>query len=596
MAPTLRRWAGAGGLVTVVTMALVATVTNAEAATVFTADFESGSTSGWSRSGGTWSVAADGSQTLRQTNASSENARQFAGDAAWTDYTVSAKVKPLSFGANGFVGLLARAKSSTTFYRLALLPGNQAQLQAVNSGNVTVLGSAARTVATGSWYTLSLTVSGTTISGSVDGTAVGSGTSSVAGTGRIGLQTGYASAGFDDVTVSTGGTTPPTSSPPTSGSPSASPSPSPSTSTPPPVSGALYVAPNGSASAAGTQAAPTTLPSAITRIAAGGTIYLRGGTYNSASTITVAPGNNGSAGALKKIVAYPGERPILNFSAQAEDPAARGLAVNGNYWHVQGLIVERAGDNGIFIGGSNNIVERTVTRFNRDSGLQISRIASDTPNSQWPANNLVLSSESHDNADSDGEDADGFAAKLTVGSGNVFRYTVSHHNIDDGWDLYTKTDTGPIGVVTIEDSLAYENGTLSNGGQAGAGDRNGYKLGGEDIGVNHVVRRSIAYDNGKHGFTYNSNPGSMTISNNLSIDNAERNFNFDEGSHVFRNNTSCRSGSGTNDRIIGNSDSSNQFWSGSNGSRCASYTGALGWSFAADGKLVVTLGGRVVSL
>ena len=45
-------------------------------------------------------------------------------------------------------GLLARAKSSTTFYRLALLPG-QAQLQAVNSGSVTVLGTAARTVSPG---------------------------------------------------------------------------------------------------------------------------------------------------------------------------------------------------------------------------------------------------------------------------------------------------------------------------------------------------------------------------------------------------------------------------------------------------------------
>ncbi len=152
----------------------------------------------------------------------------------------------------------------------------------------------------------------------------------------------------------------------------------------------------------------------------------------------------------------------------------------------------------------------------------------------------MLSSESHDNADSDGEDADGFAAKLTAGPGNVFRYAVSHNNIDDGWDLYTKTDTGPIGVVTIEDSLAYNNGTLSNGGQARNGDRNGFKLGGEDIGVNHVIRRNIAYHNGKHGFTYNSNPGSMTISNNISIDNAERNFSFDEGTSTFRNNTSCR--------------------------------------------------------
>jgi hypothetical protein len=355
------------------------------------------------------------------------------------------------------------------------------------------------------------------------------------------------------------------------------------------------VSPNGSASAAGTEAAPTTLTSAITRIAAGGTIYLRAGTYSFSQTVTIAPGNNGTAAARKKISAYPNEKPVLNFSGQAEDTAARGLALNGNYWHIYGLVVERAGDNGIFIGGSNNIVERTVTRFNRDSGLQISRIASDTPNSNWPANNLILSSESHDNADSDGEDADGFAAKLTSGPGNVFRYTVAHNNIDDGWDLYTKTDTGPIGAVTIEDSLAYNNGTLSDGSQAGNGDRNGYKLGGEDIGVNHVIRRSFAYRNGKHGFTFNSNPGTMTVSNNVSVDNTERNFNFDGGTSVFRNNTSCRSGSGTNDRIIGNSDSSNQFWSGSNGSRCATLSGAFGWSFAVDGRLVVTFGGSPVT-
>ena len=279
---------------------------------------------------------------------------------------------------------------------------------------------------------------------------------------------------------------------------------------------------------------------------------------------------------------------MLNFSAQSEDPANRGLAVGGSYWHIRGIIVERAGDNGILLAGNNNIIERTVTRFNRDSGLQLSRLIADAPQSQWPSNNLVVSSESHDNADSDGEDADGFAPKLTVGPGNVFRYTVSHNNIDDGYDLFTKSDTGPIGAVTIEDSLAYENGTLSDGSQAGNGDRNGYKLGGEDIGVNHIVRRNIAVDNGKHGFTFNRNPGSMTVSDNISTDNAERNFNFDAGTSVFRGNTSCDSGS--NDRIIGNSDSSNQFWSGSNGSRCSSYAGTLRWSFASDGRLVVTFG------
>ncbi|GAB2722248.1 carbohydrate-binding protein [Streptomyces bullii] len=363
------------------------------------------------------------------------------------------------------------------------------------------------------------------------------------------------------------------------------------TTTPPPTtSGALYVSPNGTDNAAGTESDPTTLTSALTRVAAGGTIYMRGGTYRYSQTVTIAQGNNGTSSARKTLTAYPGETPVLNFSAQAEDPANRGLAVNGSYWHVKGLVVERAGDNGIFVGGSNNIFERTITRYNRDTGLQLSRMLSSTPKDQWPSNNLILSAESHDNADSDGEDADGFAAKLTSGPGNVFRYAVAHNNIDDGWDLYTKSDTGAIGPVTIEDSLAYSNGTLSDGTVNANGDRNGYKLGGEDIGVNHVVRRSIAYKNGKHGFTYNRNPGSMTVSDNVSVDNAQRNFNFEAGTSVFKNNTSCRSGSGTNDRIVGNADSSNQFWMGSNGSRCSSYAGTMRWSFASDGRLVVTFG------
>lgn len=160
--------------------------------------------------------------------------------------------------------------------------------------------------------------------------------------------------------------------------------------------------------------------------------------------------------------------------------------MNGSFWHINGIVVEHAGDNGIFVGGSDNI-ERTVTRFNRDTGLQLSRIPSSTPRDEWPSNNLVLSAETHANADSGGEDADGFAAKLTVGPGNVFRYAVSHNNIDDGWDLCTETDTGPIGPVTIEDSLSWENGTLTDGSRNSNGDRNGYKLGGDNIAVDHVI-------------------------------------------------------------------------------------------------------------
>ncbi|WP_037673777.1 carbohydrate-binding protein [Streptomyces griseus] len=368
------------------------------------------------------------------------------------------------------------------------------------------------------------------------------------------------------------------------------------TTTPPPSSSALYVAPGGTDGAAGTQSAPTTLTSAISRITPGGTIYLRGGRYAYSSTVTIPQGNDGTSAARTTLAAYPGETPVLNFSAQSESPANRGLQLNASYWHVKGLVVERAGDNGIYVGGSNNVIERTVTRFNRDTGLQLGRIASSTPSSQWPSNNLILSAESHDNADSDGEDADGFAAKLTTGTGNVFRYAVSHNNIDDGWDLYTKTDTGAIGPVTIEYSLSYNNGTLSDGTVNSNGDRNGYKLGGDDIAVNHVVQHSIAYRNGKHGFTYNSNPGKMAVASNVSVDNAQRNYSWDAGTSVFRGNTSCRFAvSGSNDKTVGDADSTNQFWTGTNGSRCSSYSGAMTWSFASDGRLVVSFGGSPVT-
>ncbi|WP_345025314.1 right-handed parallel beta-helix repeat-containing protein, partial [Streptomyces sedi] len=349
-----------------------------------------------------------------------------------------------------------------------------------------------------------------------------------------------------------------------------------------------YAAPDGDADAAGTEDDPTTLTAALERVTAGGTVYLRDGGYALEETVTIA-GGDGTADARTTLSAYPGETPVLDFSAQEEDPANRGLALNASYWHLYGITVEHAGDNGIFVSGSDNVIERTVTRHNRDSGLQLSRATSDTPESEWPANNLVLSAVSHDNVDSDGEDADGFAPKLTVGPGNVFRYTVAHHNIDDGYDLYTKSDTGAIGAVTIEDSLAYANGKLSDGSQSGDGDRNGYKLGGEDIGVDHVLRGNIAHGNGKHGFTYNRNTGSMTVSGNVSIGSEERNFNFDGGSSVFRDNVSCDSGS--NDRTIGDVDASNEFWSGENGASCGAYAGAPDWSFAEDGSLVVTFGG-----
>ncbi|GAA0935957.1 pectate lyase family protein [Virgisporangium aurantiacum] len=190
----------------------------AQAETLFSDNFEDGNNSGWSSSGGSWAVASDGSNVDRQSNAGSERARHFAGQTSWTNYVVQARVKANSLASNGVVGLLARASSSTKWYRLALLPGNQVALQAQNGSSVTTLGSVSTTVSTGTWYTLRLTVNGSTISGTVNGTSVGSATNTAGSAGRVGFYTEFAAASFDDITVDTVGsgqpTDPPTSNPP----------------------------------------------------------------------------------------------------------------------------------------------------------------------------------------------------------------------------------------------------------------------------------------------------------------------------------------------------------------------------------------------
>ncbi|RQX08625.1 DUF1080 domain-containing protein, partial [Micromonospora arida] len=194
--------------------ALAAGMTSAFAATVFSDDFNDGNTSGWSKSGGTWTV--DGSGVLNQSNAGSELARQFAGQTSWTDYSVQARVRPTSFGSSSaLVGLAARSTSSTKMYRLALLGSGRAELQAVNGSSVTAIGSAALGIGTGTWYTLRIETSGSTVRGFVNGTQIASGSNSLAGAGRIGLVTAYASGGFDDVLVDSSGGGTPTTPPPT---------------------------------------------------------------------------------------------------------------------------------------------------------------------------------------------------------------------------------------------------------------------------------------------------------------------------------------------------------------------------------------------
>ncbi|WP_422772124.1 right-handed parallel beta-helix repeat-containing protein [Plantactinospora sp. WMMC1484] len=239
----------------------------AQAATLYSDNFEDGNADGWSKSGGDWSVVTDGSRAYRQGNAGSELARGFAGDTGWTNYQVQARVKPLSFnGSNRLVAIAARVGSATRMYRLALTNANRAELQAVNGSAITVIGSASLSVSTGTWYTLRLVVDGSSIQGFVNGTQVGSGSNSAQAAGRIALVTVYASAVFDDVSVDTVGSTPPTGQPtnPPTNLPTGQPTTPPPTTGPtlPPQTGLVGWATQNGGTSGGGNAGATTVTSA----------------------------------------------------------------------------------------------------------------------------------------------------------------------------------------------------------------------------------------------------------------------------------------------------------------------------------------------
>ncbi len=275
----------------------------------------------------------------------------------------------------------------------------------------------------------------------------------------------------------------------------------------PSYSQVIYAAPD--ATGSGKSASdPAGVLDAIKNVPAGGVIYLLEGTYHFTETILIDQNNSGSAGNYKTISAYNGAKVVFDFTGQAVDGANRGFVLDGSYWHFYGFTVANAGDNGMLLSGNNNIIEMMIFENNQDTGLQISRYRTDAATiADWPTNNLVKNCTARNNCDdATMENADGFAAKLTCGEGNVFDGCISYNNSDDGWDLYAKEATGPIGVVTLKNCIAFRNGFTEDGRGYGDCDGNGFKLGGGGIGTRHKVENCLAFENLNCGFTDNNNP------------------------------------------------------------------------------------------
>jgi len=280
-----------------------------------------------------------------------------------------------------------------------------------------------------------------------------------------------------------------------------------------------YVAPSGSDSKDGKTAltAYASPSKGIAAASAGDTVLLAGGTYAVSARIVISA--NGTAAKPIHLLAEDAytKRAVLDFATQGVGNSNQGIQLTGNYWHIKGLDIENAGDNGMIVdGGSYDTIEWCSFHENSDAGLQLRHGAT---------HDYILNCDSYWNYDAGtlGGNADGFSPKLDVGDSIVFVGCRSWGNSDDGWDGYLKTagTSYPDNVTTIiENCWAFNNGyyhgdpTSSKNNSEMNG--NGFKMGGspaKDQRHPHVLKRCLSFGNKAKQFDQNNNPGSMTLLN-----------------------------------------------------------------------------------
>ncbi len=309
----------------------------------------------------------------------------------------------------------------------------------------------------------------------------------------------------------------------------------------------IYADPNGKATGDGTKEAPLDIYTAVKYAQAGQTIVLLEGTYSLKKPLVIERGIDGTADKPIRMIAVPGSydrtkpfepsKVVIDFNG-----VASGMTMAGDYWYFRGFDVTNSSDGskGVQVSGSHNVLDQVNTYYNGNTGIQISRYkgADIDKSDDWPAHNTILNCTSYLNADSGHEDADGFAAKLTIGDGNVFDGCIAAYNADDGWDFFAKSESGPIGQVIIKNSVAYKNGYMlldangklnAKGSEiAGKGNGNGFKMGGESIKGYHMVLNSYSFYNKAKGIDSNSCPDIQAY-NCVSLNNKNYNVAFYTG-------------------------------------------------------------------
>lgn len=341
-----------------------------------------------------------------------------------------------------------------------------------------------------------------------------------------------------------------------------------------------FVSPTGNDANAGTQASPfATLQKGHDMTNPGDTVFIRGGTYQTIKPAValggIAISRSGKPGKPIRFLAYPGERPVFDFSKleiATNGTYTHGFYVTGSDLHFRGLEIcnvpmnTRSNTCMTVRNAARDTFELMDFHHNNGAGHFISA---------GTGGHLVLNCDAHDNYDptshqGDGQNADGFGVHYqTTGDTTKYIGCRAWWNSDDGWDFISQEFP-----VLLESSWAYGNGYANSGTAKPAdGNGNGFKAGSSKTGIRHTIRNCLAWKNRAAGFYANHSSGGNTWINNTAWQNAvafnmlastwDANDNRTDGvilagskAHILRNNIGYPNKNASMDGV----DSKNNTW------------------------------------
>jgi hypothetical protein len=188
-----------------------------------------------------------------------------------------------------------------------------------------------------------------------------------------------------------------------------------------------YVAKGYSDNNPGTQSQPWgTIQKAANTVAPGDVVYIRGGIYNE----VVGFYNSGSESNPIKILAYPGEAPVVDGNNIKLPNWGLLFEVGGNYIQVSGLEVRFSTAIGVYVSGDFNTLTGINSHDNTDNGILVDGGNYDTVEDCRVWNNCLNNYK--------GLSTEDWASGLSAGRSNqtmLLRYMLSN-NLVEGLSIY----------------------------------------------------------------------------------------------------------------------------------------------------------------